>query len=75
LANANIMPAKPAPPSEFDASILSQLACPACHGDLRLEASRLVCTACGRGYPIVDGIPVLIADRAEAAEKDRRRSP
>jgi len=54
----------------FDASVLSQLACPACLGDLRLASSgfdetRLVCAECGRGYPIVDGIPVLIAERAE----------
>ena len=54
--------------SKFDASVLSQLACPACYGDLRLEGSHLICTACGRAYPIVDGIPVLIVARAEKAE-------
>ncbi len=63
------MPAKPAPVPEFDASIVSQLACPACYCDLRLENSRLICTACGRTYPIADGIPVLIVDRAEAPTK------
>jgi uncharacterized protein YbaR (Trm112 family) len=57
----------PATPLEFDASILAQLACPACHGDLRLEDLRLVCSACGRRYPIVDGIPALIVERAETA--------
>jgi hypothetical protein len=45
------------------------LACPACLGELRLEETRLVCAGCGRAYPIVDGIPVLIVVRA--AEKDR----
>jgi uncharacterized protein YbaR (Trm112 family) len=53
----------------FDANLASQLACPACLGDLRLDQSleqaHLACAACGRAYPIVDGIPVLIADRAE----------
>jgi hypothetical protein len=49
----------------IDAAVLSQLACPACHGDLHLDASHLLCVACARAYPIVDGIPVLIADRAE----------
>jgi uncharacterized protein len=48
----------------FDPSVLAQLACPACCGELRSEAARLVCTACGRVYPIIDGIPVLIAERA-----------
>lgn len=40
------------------------LACPACHGELRLEAERVVCAGCGRGYPVVDGIPVLIANES-----------
>ena len=51
-------------PLEFDASILAQIACPACHGDLRTEDSHLVCSACARRYPIVDGIPALIVERA-----------
>jgi len=50
--------------------VLAQLACPACFGDLRLEESRLdgarlVYIACRRAYAIVDGIPVLIIERAE----------
>ena len=53
--------------SIFDPTVLAQLACPACHGSLGLEDSRLVCSACGRRYPIVDGIPALIVERAETA--------
>jgi uncharacterized protein YbaR (Trm112 family) len=52
-------------PLELDASILAQLACPACYGELLAEASHLVCIACGRRYAIVDGIPTLIIERAE----------
>jgi uncharacterized protein YbaR (Trm112 family) len=62
-----LMP-KPAQQSTFDAALVSQLACPACLGDLRLVEDRLVCAGCGRGYPVVDGIPVLIAERADAVE-------
>jgi uncharacterized protein YbaR (Trm112 family) len=40
------------------------LACPACRGDLRIDGDRVVCESCGRGYPIVDGIPVLIMEQA-----------
>ena len=29
----------PLPPLQFDPSIVSQLACPACYGDLRYEAA------------------------------------
>jgi len=60
------MPAKPIPPLEFDDSVAGQLACPACYGSLRHEDSRLICAGCGRAYPIIDGIPVLIVGRAEA---------
>ncbi len=48
----------------FDPSVVDRLACPACLGKLRLEEGALVCAACGRTYPVIDGIPVLIADRA-----------
>jgi uncharacterized protein len=51
----------------FDPSVVDQLACPACRGQLRLEArpqtSSLACESCGRVYPIIGGIPVLIAER------------
>jgi len=53
-------------PFPFDPSMV---ACPVCHDDLRLEADRLICAGCGRGYPVVDGIPVLIGDREEPDKK------
>jgi uncharacterized protein YbaR (Trm112 family) len=43
---------------------LSLVVCPVCHQALQLEAAAIRCKGCGRGYPIVDGIPVLLADRA-----------
>ena len=46
------------------AAVLEQLACPVCLTSMRLEGSSLLCSGCGRIYPIVDGIPVLIADPA-----------
>jgi uncharacterized protein YbaR (Trm112 family) len=63
------MPADSSHPFRFDLTVLDQLACPACLGGLRLEEDRLVCAGCGRGYPIVNGIPVLIAEPAERAPK------
>jgi uncharacterized protein YbaR (Trm112 family) len=42
------------------AELRETLACPACLGELRLEGDRVVCAGCGRAYPIVDGIPVLV---------------
>jgi uncharacterized protein YbaR (Trm112 family) len=43
---------------------LRWIVCPACHQRLQLEAGTIQCQGCGRRYPIVDGIPVLLADRA-----------
>jgi hypothetical protein len=52
-------------PAAFDSSVLARLACPACHGDLHLDDLHLICGACARRYPIVDGIPALIVERVE----------
>jgi uncharacterized protein YbaR (Trm112 family) len=43
---------------------LDELVCPVCHGMLMLSECGVDCVGCGRGYPIVDGLPVLIASRA-----------
>jgi len=59
------MPATPSTPLAFDMSIIATLACPACHGDLRAEEARLVCTSCHRAYPIVGGIPALVFELAQ----------
>jgi uncharacterized protein YbaR (Trm112 family) len=48
------------------AANLHLLVCPACHASLALVAETVVCTGCHRRYPIVDGLPVLIASRALA---------
>jgi uncharacterized protein YbaR (Trm112 family) len=56
-------------PSGFDPSVVGLLACPVCLGDLRLEEGKLLCAECGRAYPIVDGIPALIAGREENPQK------
>jgi uncharacterized protein YbaR (Trm112 family) len=46
--------------------ILDMLACPvpSCRKPLKLaeDGSALQCTACGRTYPIMDGIPMLLVD-------------
>jgi uncharacterized protein YbaR (Trm112 family) len=36
-----------------------------CLGGLRLVETVLICADCGLSYPVVDGIPVLIAGREE----------
>ncbi len=45
------------------------LACPVCYAVLQFSLSAVVCTGCGRDYPIVDGIPVLIPLRGAKDNK------
>lgn len=61
----------------LEPTLLEILACPAPdHGALRAEvagAAReeyLTCTSCGRGYPVRDGIPVLLLEEAVGGPDD-----
>ena len=56
---------------QLDPQLMDILACPTDdHAPLRAgtaadpDAEALTCTACGRSYPVVDGIPVLLLDAA-----------
>ncbi len=49
----------------FSSDVLAMLACPVCHGSLTAENNQIRCTECQRRYPIEDGIPILLADRAQ----------
>ncbi|MGD9530850.1 Trm112 family protein [Pseudonocardia sp.] len=56
---------------ELDPVLVEILACPSDdHAPLRAGtptdpgADVLTCTSCGRSYPVVDGIPVLLLDEA-----------
>jgi uncharacterized protein YbaR (Trm112 family) len=40
------------------------IACPVCFAPLEFSDAVVECSGCGRSYPVVDGIPVLIAERA-----------
>jgi SAM-dependent methyltransferase len=47
---------------------LTLLVCPKCRGPLTRRESALDCTSCHLRYPVVDGIPVLMVDTAQALE-------
>ncbi|MBW3666962.1 MAG: Trm112 family protein [Actinobacteria bacterium] len=51
----------------LDETLSRILVCPADRADLSEDeaASRLVCTECGRRYPVRDGIPIMLIDQAE----------
>lgn len=50
----------------MDAKLLEILVCPVCKGPLvyKKTESELVCKPCRLGYPIKDGIPVMLEDEA-----------
>ncbi len=51
---------------KIDTTLLSLLGCPACDDrpPLRQEGNALVCVACGRRYPIRDGLPEVLVESA-----------
>ena len=55
----------------IDAELLDLLACPLCKVEVRLEEDEIVCTKCGRRYPIREGIPVMLLEEAEVPEETR----
>lgn len=44
--------------------------CPVCRGPLRVDSEQYACAGCGSTYPVVDGIPVLVSDRALAGHDE-----
>ena len=56
----------------IDASLLEVIACPNCKGKLIFaeQNNELVCRGELLAYPIDEGIPVLIADRARTLDTD-----
>lgn len=50
----------------LDAALKEILACPRCKGDLEIDEAHgeIRCRACHLVYPIEDGIPVMLIDRA-----------
>jgi len=45
--------------------LLEILVCPVDHAPVRETATHLICSSCGRRYPIRDGIPVMLVEEAE----------
>ncbi|MDR1393945.1 MAG: hypothetical protein LBJ62_08280 [Bifidobacteriaceae bacterium] len=49
----------------MEAWVRQILRCPSCRGRLDDGPGRLICPACQLAYPLRDGIPALLAGRAE----------
>lgn len=49
----------------IDKELLNILACPLCKTEVTLQGDKIVCSKCGRRYPVKDDIPVMLIDEAE----------
>ena len=49
--------------------LLLLLACPVCGKKVELRQEHLICSDCGRKYPIRDGIPDMMVEDGEYPEK------
>lgn len=54
--------------------LLDILACPICKVkvDYDKKNGKIICPECGRKYPIEDGIPVMLVERAEEDKSEER---
>ena len=50
----------------IDKDLLDILVCPKCKGELVYDEQKdiLICSRCKLGYPIRDGIPIMLIDEA-----------
>jgi uncharacterized protein YbaR (Trm112 family) len=59
-----------------DPRLLEILVCPDCHGSVRELGGEagIECTACGRVYPVREGIPVMLIEEATPGRGGERPS-
>jgi uncharacterized protein YbaR (Trm112 family) len=51
--------------------LVNILICPACGAAVREKENAIECTDCKNRYPIEDGIPVMLVDRATRAAAEK----
>ncbi len=53
----------------ISSDLLNIIVCPGCGSALREKDGGLQCTECKNVYPVEDGIPVLLVDRAKKTSR------
>ena len=56
----------------IDKDLLDILACPACKADVKFEHGKIICTGCGRRYPIRENIPIMLIDESELPNNEKK---
>ncbi|MBT9332102.1 Trm112 family protein [Paracidobacterium acidisoli] len=51
--------------------VLKLIVCPACHEHMAADPDKqhVICSCCGRRYPVEDGLPVLLMERAARTDR------
>jgi uncharacterized protein YbaR (Trm112 family) len=53
--------------------LLEILVCPACRGKVQQQEQSIVCTSCGRRYPIREDIPIMLINEALTADDNKQK--
>jgi uncharacterized protein YbaR (Trm112 family) len=55
--------------SALQSWVVALLACPFDFGVVRLEDTELIRTRCGRRFPVLSGIPIMLVDQETVEQK------
>lgn len=55
----------------ISSELLNILVCPACRQKVELKGEFIVCSGCGKRYPIRDEIPVMLVNEALEPEEKK----
>jgi len=61
-------------PSGCDPRVRSLLVCPVCRGELTDRADGLACPSCALLYPVNEGVPWMLPERAKALPSEEGAS-
>ena len=53
----------------LDPRLRGRLECPVCRGEFVEEVACLVCLKCELAFPVIDGVPILLPERAKKVRK------
>jgi uncharacterized protein YbaR (Trm112 family) len=59
----------------IDEALRAILVCPACRASVAERDGLLQCVACGRRYPVRNGVPVMLLEEAESPPADQETRP
>jgi len=56
----------------LDPRLMDRICCPECGGELAARGAFLDCRPCGFAFPVQDGVPYLLKDRAKRLKQAKK---